>query len=1164
MYGLNVYNLYYLTFRQYIINYMDYKKLFQKNNTTLSNISKNNKNIILNYKSVQNNTNIIDYSKIKKNIIKLINIKLESIVSESIVSESIVSESIISEYEKKKYIENFNNNQNTNDNNIYCNIKDNMQNNKELIIIKNDKNKKKISKSDIINEYYRILEQKPISDHEPIVSVDTKIISWNVQKDSSFNEIYSWDSDNNYLNNFLKDYIEEITKIYGIGENFRKQMELESKFDEHNNIRYEKICKKIINLIIEDGDSDKNISNNKYRICLQECSIGLYEYLKNNFKFKYIKFISQDIDNVYVGCIDKFCKELEYLFNWYIILPNNKNNKELNQLVVSNVRWKKYICELKNSIISDKKIKSKKENVLDNILMDTEWKKFIIQDNELWYKFILIMDNKFKCNDIATIKKKSSGSVTISNHPFVLLPCFIRMLYTNCIISSDKKILNSFGSFCIKARGSVGIDLENKKNSAIINVHFPKHRVDLDYTKILENDLFSFNFETTNQIDKYFFCKENENGLDYFLNSVYPNKINVHIEFKKIFLSSVFKILTEKFINKIFECNNSKIDVLNPFCINEKNNICINNKINFDLDNIINNNFDEYLGDSLSDLLITNKNDDNIKKQYYLDTNSINVLLDKIKKNKKIYIVGDFNCTLEKIITIDKKYHIQKYINMIKNFNKKNCCNDNLEEIKIYLNDIDQQKYLNLIKNYWTITNIIDSSKIDHIIQLEYIEYVENEFKIINSIALIFSQLARNIINQFFNSSLKKKGNIISFNANCAYKKDTFGIKKNYNLDFKINFIDKYIQGNIISQILLDLLFNFKIDLIVKELEDNVTYSDNNQINNKIYLQNISYHFVNFIKYSSLKFKYVKFIGETICSIYQHDVKKSFELPLEKINFPKRNNDNIFKLYNDYNNFGFCVLSNEPFFILPCLPTCSIKTQINNIDDINQKIPLNLIVATNAFIDLNSTSNVLMINGNKNIDEYLKENIINCSKIQFNNSYILNKINYENLNFTNKTSNIDESSNIDEPSNIDKIGNIEKTKLVYIIKYLRYIILSKYIEILIDINKEESNYIIQEYIEKKYNQCDIFSQFDDFEVKFLSEEFINLFSSKEKNELTILGQYSKKNSIDDLKNIIEEYKKKYNNKLSNFEDFFSKDKYENKTFDNIVKIKLEKDYYKLI
>ena len=58
---------------------------------------------------------------------------------------------------------------------------------------------------------------------------------------------------------------------------------------------------------------------------------------------------------------------------------------------------------------------------------------------------------------------------------------------------------------------------------------------------------------------------------------------------------------------------------------------------------------------------------------------------------------------------------------------------------------------------------------------------------------------------------------------------------------------------------------------------------------------------------------------------------------LDVANFEFNLEDNIFKLYNDYNNFGFCVLSNEPFFILPCLPTCSIKTQINNIDDIYEK-----------------------------------------------------------------------------------------------------------------------------------------------------------------------------------------------------------------------------------
>ena len=1132
---------YYLTFRQYIINNMDYKKLFKKNNIVLSVNSKDNENIIIkNHTNINTNTNtntntnIIDYSKIKNNIIKSELVKTELVKTELVKTELVKTEPVKTEPEKKVYIENFNNNE-----------KVFIENTDSIKIIKKDIDNKKISKSDIINEYYRILEEKPISDHEPIVSIDTKIISWNVQKDSCYNEIYSWDLENNYLNNFSKDYVEEINNIYGIGENFRKQMELESKFETNTNNRYEKICKKLINLLYEcdNSESNKNISNNKYRIYLQECSLGLYEYLKNNLKFKHIKFISQDIDNVYVGGIKKFCKELEYLFNWYLILPDKKKNKELNQLILSNQRWKKYINDLK---------KSKNEICLDNKIIDIEWKKFIITDDELWYKFVLIIDNKLKSNDIATNKKKSSGSVIISNYPFILMPCFTRMLYTNCIISPDKNISNTFGSFCIKARGCIGIDLENKKNPPVINVHFPKHRVDIDYTKILENDFFSFNFEITNQIDKYFFCKGEETGLDYLLNKIYPNKIDNQNDCKKNFLSSVIKILIEKFIDNIFECNNFKKDILNPFCINDKNNISINDNINFDLDNIINNSNEYHNIDllELTDLTkLSNLNiNNNMTKQYYLDTKSINVLLDKINKNKKIYIVGDFNCALEKIITIDKKYQVQKYLNMIKNLNIKNFNNNNLEEIEKYLNDIDEQKYYNLIKKYWTITNIINSSKIDHIIQLEF---VENKFKIINDISLIFSQLAKNITNQFYNYSLKKKGTIISIDANCPYKKDTFGIKKNYNLDFEINFIDKYSQGNIISQILLDLLFYFKIDLIVKDIEDNITYSDNNQINNKIYLQNISYHFVDIIKYSSLKFKYIKFIGETICSIYLTDTKKNLELPLEKINFPKRNNDNIFKLYNEYNNFGFCILSNEPFVFLPCLPICSIKSQINNINDIDQKMPLNITITTNACIDLNSSSNVLMINQYSNIDEYLKENTIKCSMLQFNGGYVLNKINSEDFNFNKEI-------------NKNEISIIDNKKLLYIIKYLRYIIISKYIQILLDVNKDVSDYINQQFIEKKYNIDDIFSQLDNFEVKFLSEEFIHLFSTKKINEITVIGQYSKKNSINDLKNIIEEYKKIYKNKLTNFEEFFSKDKYENKIFDNISKIKLEKDFYELV
>ena len=187
------------------------------------------------------------------------------------------------------------------------------------------------------------MEERPQSDHEPIISKDSKIISWNVQKDSSFMEIYSWDSKQNYFKNFSLEYINEINKIYGIGQNFRVQMESENKFEEFITDRYKKIFQKLKLILSENDSSNKNISQSKFRICLQECPIGLFDYLKKNFGFKHIKFISQDIDGISIGDIKNFSSDLDYIINWFNLQNDKKNIKEYNKLILNNEKWKEYL-----------------------------------------------------------------------------------------------------------------------------------------------------------------------------------------------------------------------------------------------------------------------------------------------------------------------------------------------------------------------------------------------------------------------------------------------------------------------------------------------------------------------------------------------------------------------------------------------------------------------------------------------------------------------------------------------------------------------------------------------------------------------------------------------------------------------------------------------------
>ncbi len=397
------------------------------------------------------------------------------------------------------------------------------------------------------------------------------------------------------------------------------------------------------------------------------------------------------------------------------------------------------------------------------------------------------------------------------------------------------------------------------------------------------------------------------------------------------------------------------------------------------------------------------------------------------------------------------------------------------------------------------------------------------------------------------------------------------------------DFLNPKEFKEIIINVIVELLSNFKLEYIIMELEENVKYGivepnrNIKKIISKIYIQNISYEFIKMLKNkkNNLKFKHIKFMSEIISSVYIGDIKTFLSKPIENIYFNKKNNENIYKLYTDYNNFGFCVLSNEPFFLLPTNPELKLNVDVDLIkqyyqDNIfklnnystdlsNKKIPINLFVKTNSCIDLDN--NVLMITKYNNIKSYLSpNNIIKCCNLTINDSDYIKKI--------NSTNDIE----------TDEYFVDLKKKFIIFIKMIETILIDKYIKILCDTNKLETKYII-DILDLNLNtnldtnldlDLDLDLDLEQNEIKIIKDEYIDLFNSKKHQELIILGQYIKNdygaltNNIDDIKNQIENINKNFNRRferLNNIDKLFNQQN--SNTFINTIN-KITTEHFKII
>ena len=679
---------------------MNYAKIFKNNNVNKNSLIEINNNKLNQYPRLVNEINtikkniIINYSKIinefennEKNNVQQKNIdnikaycKVNTITESVQISDKYKMQNQIKILDHVKIQEQYK-------------IQDHVKIQEQIKILE------QVKIPDVITEYYKIIGNKPISDHEPIVSSESNIVSWNVQKDSCFFDIYSWDSNKNYLNKFNPESVDYINMTFGVGKKFRFEMESNVKYSHAKYLRYEKISKKIKSLVLDENNTKTNIPNSKFRICLQECNYELYEYLRENLGFKYIKFIGQDIEGIFVGNIQNFTKDFEYFVNWYKLKSDEKTNKSLNKIVSDNINWKNIQKKIKSTPIDNSSnITNKKSNGKSNRKsgvklidlftpeqIDLNWKNFLSTDLDIWDNFIEVIRKKYQeefmgMNRIKNPKEKTTGCVIMSNSPFVMLPCFSRILYTNAIISAEN-IKDTYGLFVIKSRGCVGIDFTNGKNPCLINVHLPKNRIKSDLTKLLDNDLFSIGFEYTAQIEKYFFCSDtNENfGLNWILDKIFPSNSKLQNTFKNILITVLSKKLHSLFIDKIFESNNIKKDILEPLCLDFKNKIYLNNQINIDILN-------SYEKHDFPQLF-TSEN----LEQNYLSTQSIDIVYGKINSNKKMYIVGDFNCGINLIQSIITKHYIDKYLNFV----KKKISNQelsNYEYVIEYIKEIDNLK----------------------------------------------------------------------------------------------------------------------------------------------------------------------------------------------------------------------------------------------------------------------------------------------------------------------------------------------------------------------------------------------------------------------------------------------------------------------------------------
>ena len=492
-----------------------------------------------------------------------------------------------------------------------------MENIKEYIQINNQINNQ-INKDiikEIEEEYYKIISKKDISDHKLIKCKETKTISWNIENDVGYMSTYVSDGKDNNLDKFpihLRPYINE---IYGIGKNFRIQMEKSEKYYEILNTRYKKVCEILKQYILIDPE---------YKICIQECSKSLFDYLKLNLGMKYCKYITQDTENIYVGRARDLCTDIKNIFYYGDI----KSELELENPIL-NEMIKKYYDE-------------------DN------WKNFVLTNNEFWSDYLDIMiacrKEEFYDKNQKTDEQNNYGHAILSMDDFILLPCLSRMLYSNNFIIVENYD-DCVGGFVVKSRGCYALGLD------ILNVHLSKGRVGFDYEKISNRDFFSIDFELTRQIDKYLFGSINDDGLLKLLYSYFTSDEVITV-FKENFINCTIKKLYKKFINSIKETNY----VVDGFKLV--------------LDNIVNIELNEICPINLEMNKKISTDNTNIKK-YFITEQSLKNVSQYLSLKNNLIFVGDFNDQIENIVGMFLKYYNIKIIN---NLNNESC----KSELKIY------------------------------------------------------------------------------------------------------------------------------------------------------------------------------------------------------------------------------------------------------------------------------------------------------------------------------------------------------------------------------------------------------------------------------------------------------------------------------------------------
>lgn len=514
---------------------------------------------------------------------------------------------------------------------------------------------------EIEEEYYKIISKKDISDHKLIKCKETKVISWNIENDVGYTSTYVFDGKENNLDKFSLHLRPHINRIFGVGKNLRIQMEKSTKYNEILDIRYHKIC----DILKQHLELEP-----EYKICIQECSKGLFEYLKENIGLKYCKYIKQDTESIQVGKVKDLCSDFKNILYY----QDYQNELENNNPLLNSIIKKYYTNNLES------------------------WKKNILINNNLFNDYIgLLIDNrkeKYQDYNEKSEEQYNYGHAILSKDNFIILPCLSRMLYSNNFIIVENYD-DCIGGFVVKSRGCYAIGLD------ILNVHLSKGRVGFDYEKISNRDFFSIDFELTRQIDKYLFGSINDDGILKLLNNFYENEEDILI-FKQTFINCMIKKLYAKFIEAIKKANYIELD----------KSIISNDKIEIELNELC----PIYL-----DINKRNKNNNYEIKKYFITENCLIKINNYLSINNKLIFVGDFNDQVENIVGMFLKYYNIKlmknefqldkneiYTGLIKNIHSSDRIDHILLIDYIDIRSNQLEKYNNYIKK---LVNNIEISK---------------------------------------------------------------------------------------------------------------------------------------------------------------------------------------------------------------------------------------------------------------------------------------------------------------------------------------------------------------------------------------------------------------------------------------------------------------------